>query len=292
MKKLTVSILLGFIVLSLCAFKNDEGAATIVSNLNLGSNVKNIDKNDDSAPEIDAKLDELNLLEVEREVEDEEGEEETQTVYQIQYPMGEDFDVTSYVEASDDSGEVTLTSFGQVDLEKIGVYEITVIATDSSMNASSLKMEVNVITKEDYDQKKSELEEARAQREREAAQRKAQEQRQAQIADLSKIAASGDLNALAQSMVGMGGDCYYIANLFLQSAYGISASNRSSTPISASEAQPGDIIFYQNGGLGTTHWAIYLGGTTALQGNFNGRTIIGSVYLPYGSAPIFYRTYH
>ena len=292
MKKLLVCILLGCMTLSLCAFNEEEGASTIVSNLNLGSNIKNINKKDDSAPVIDAKLDELNLLEVEREVENEDGEKEEVTVYQIQYPMGDDFDVTSYVEVSDDSDDVTLTTFGKVDLEKIGVYEVTVIATDASMNASSLKLEVNVITKEEYDKKKTELEEARAQREREAAQKKAEQARQAQIADLSRIAASGDLNALAQSMVGMGGDCYYIANLFLQSAYGISASDRSRTPISAAEAQPGDIIFYRNGGLGTTHWAIYLGGTTALQGNTNGRTVIGSVYLPYGSEPIFYHTYH
>lgn len=292
MKKLLVCFLLGCMTLSLCAFSEGDDAGTIVSSLNLGSNVKNINKKDDKAPEIEAKIDELNLLEVEREVENEDGEKEKVAVYQIQYPMGSDFDVMEYVEASDDESEVTLTSFGKVDLETKGVYEITVIATDEAMNASSLKLEVNVITKEEYDKKKNELEQARIQRERAEAQKKAQEAREAQRAQLSQIAASGDLYALAQSMVGMGGDCFYIANLFLQSAYGISASDRDRTPISASQARPGDIIFYQNGGLGTTHWAIYLGGTTALQGNYNGTTIIGSVYLNGASDPIFYHTYH
>lgn len=50
--------------------------------------------------------------------------------------------------------------------------------------------------------------------------------------------------------------------------------------------QPGNLIYYNNGGRGVDHIAIYIGNGLAVHGNYNGRTVIESVYIP-GGAPQF-----
>lgn len=103
--------------------------------------------------------------------------------------------------------------------------------------------------------------------------------------NLSDIS-NGDVWSIAQALVGTGGNCLYVANLFLQAYKGTTFS--SSNSYQTDSPQPGDVIYYTNGGTGTQHWAIYLGGDSAMHGNFNGTTIIGSVYLNNASSPIFY----
>ena len=60
------------------------------------------------------------------------------------------------------------------------------------------------------------------------------------------------------------------------------------TEVSYADAQPGDVVFYSDGGTGYQHYAIYLGGEMSLQGNWLGTTVIRSVYIN-GSAPQFRR---
>lgn len=52
------------------------------------------------------------------------------------------------------------------------------------------------------------------------------------------------------------------------------------------DPQPGNLIYYNNGGSGVNHIAIYIGNGLAVHGNYNGRTVIESVYIP-GGAPQF-----
>lgn len=52
------------------------------------------------------------------------------------------------------------------------------------------------------------------------------------------------------------------------------------------DPQPGNLIYYNNGGRGVDHIAIYIGNGLAVHGNYNGRTVIESVYIP-GGAPQF-----
>ena len=52
------------------------------------------------------------------------------------------------------------------------------------------------------------------------------------------------------------------------------------------DPQPGNLIYYNNGGRGVDHIAIYIGNGLAVHGNYNGRTVIESVYIP-GGAPRF-----
>jgi len=58
--------------------------------------------------------------------------------------------------------------------------------------------------------------------------------------------------------------------------------------VSAAEAQPGDLIYYADGGAGMAHIAVYAGNGQAVHGGFNGnQTVVGSAYV--GSGPVFIR---
>ena len=57
--------------------------------------------------------------------------------------------------------------------------------------------------------------------------------------------------------------------------------------VPASEARPGNLIFYNNGGRGIDHIAIYIGDGLAVHGNYNGCTVVESAYLPSAGAPQF-----
>lgn len=58
--------------------------------------------------------------------------------------------------------------------------------------------------------------------------------------------------------------------------------------ISGSQATPGDIVYYSNGGVGIAHVAVYIGGGQAVHGGWNGnQTVVAGVNLPGASAPVF-----
>jgi cell wall-associated NlpC family hydrolase len=58
--------------------------------------------------------------------------------------------------------------------------------------------------------------------------------------------------------------------------------------VSAAEAQPGDLAYYQNGGMGMAHIAVYVGNGMAVHGGWNGgSTVLYSVNV--GSGPVFIR---
>jgi len=58
--------------------------------------------------------------------------------------------------------------------------------------------------------------------------------------------------------------------------------------VSAAEAQPGDLIYYADGGSGMAHIAVYAGNGMAVHGGFNGnQTVVFSANV--GSGPVFIR---
>ncbi len=58
--------------------------------------------------------------------------------------------------------------------------------------------------------------------------------------------------------------------------------------VSAAEAQPGDLAYYENGGMGMAHIAVYVGNGQAVHGGWNGgTTALFSVNV--GSGPVFIR---
>lgn len=59
--------------------------------------------------------------------------------------------------------------------------------------------------------------------------------------------------------------------------------------IGAGSAAPGDLVYYNNGGVGGPHVAVYGGNGMAIHGGFNGMVKIFSVNLPNASAPRYFR---
>jgi len=58
--------------------------------------------------------------------------------------------------------------------------------------------------------------------------------------------------------------------------------------VSAAEAQPGDLIYYADGGAGMAHVAVYAGNGLAVHGGYNGnQTVVFSANV--GSGPVFIR---
>ncbi|WP_260980174.1 NlpC/P60 family protein [Agrococcus jejuensis] len=58
--------------------------------------------------------------------------------------------------------------------------------------------------------------------------------------------------------------------------------------IPASQATPGDIIYYSNGGFGSAHVAVYIGNGQAVHGGWNGnQTVVAGATIPGASAPVF-----
>ena len=59
------------------------------------------------------------------------------------------------------------------------------------------------------------------------------------------------------------------------------------TIVSASEAQPGDLIYYANGGMGVAHIAVYAGNGQAIHGGWLGnQTVVNSADIGSGSVYI------
>ena len=99
-----------------------------------------------------------------------------------------------------------------------------------------------------------------------------------------------DAYEVAYGLLGMGGSCFYIATLFCQRYWGKFLCMENVYQVY--DPQPGDILYYFDGGLGVEHWGIYLDENCSLQGNYNGTTIlINGYYLNNASYPIFLRFY-
>lgn len=189
------------------------------------------------------------------------------------------------------------------------------IVTAGESGLSEARLEVSATTPEELAAIRAELEAAaqREQEERAAAQRQQQEQRAAQQATArngasssssssssSSAAASGAASAgvsgsvvanAALAQVGAKQDCTALVRRAIAAA-GIGYTGMGNLfnlgpTIPMSQASPGDIIYYSNGGTGSAHVAIYIGGGRAVHGGWSGyNTVVAGVNIG-GSAPVF-----
>lgn len=104
---------------------------------------------------------------------------------------------------------------------------------------------------------------------------------------------AGSVYGAALGQLGNYQDCTMLVTNALRSVgiyhHGWPASYLSlGTVVSASEAQPGDVIYYANGGTGWAHVAIYAGNGQAVHGGWLGnQTVVNTAYV--GSGPVFIR---
>ena len=110
------------------------------------------------------------------------------------------------------------------------------------------------------------------------------------------VASSGlgaSIAAAAYAQLGVAQDCTMLATNSLAAVginyHGWPAGYLSlGRTVSAAEAQPGDLAYYQNGGMGMAHIAVYVGNGQAIHGGWNGgTTALFSVNV--GSGPVFIR---
>jgi cell wall-associated NlpC family hydrolase len=101
------------------------------------------------------------------------------------------------------------------------------------------------------------------------------------------------ISSAAMGQLGVGQDCTALVTNALRAAginhHGWPASYLSlGTQVSAGQAQPGDLVYYADGGMGAAHIAVYIGGGKAVHGGWNGgTTVIDSVNV--GSGPVYVR---
>jgi cell wall-associated NlpC family hydrolase len=99
--------------------------------------------------------------------------------------------------------------------------------------------------------------------------------------------------AAAYAQIGVAQDCTALATNALAAAginfHGWPAGYLSLGPtVSAAEAKAGDLIYYQNGGMGMAHIAVYVGNGQAVHGGWNGgTTALFSANV--GSGPVYIR---
>ncbi|MEX5261955.1 C40 family peptidase [Kocuria sp. CPCC 205263] len=101
------------------------------------------------------------------------------------------------------------------------------------------------------------------------------------------------ISSAAMGQLGVGQDCTALVTNALRAAginhHGWPASYLSlGTQVSAGQAQPGDLVYYADGGMGSAHIGVYIGGGKAVHGGWNGgTTVIDSVNV--GSGPVYVR---
>ena len=189
----------------------------------------------------------------------------------------DDIDFLDYVDINDES-DYEVKVINAEDSKTPGDKQIQVTAKDSRGNVSDAYIDINVISSEEWNQyvidKTNNYNRRRKENE-----------------EFEELKGRVDYDAfhLAEEFIGMPGGCNVVAQAFINSYYGEGYNIFDTYPVSKEEAMPGDIIYYVNGGLGDHHYAVYLGGASALQGNIYGTTVLGSVYMTYGTEPQFKR---
>jgi cell wall-associated NlpC family hydrolase len=117
----------------------------------------------------------------------------------------------------------------------------------------------------------------------------------AAVSPVTKVASGkgAAIAAAAYAQLGVDQDCTALASNSLAAVginfHGWPADYLSlGRTVSAAEAQPGDLVYYQNGGMGMAHIAVYVGNGMAVHGGWNGgTTALYSVNV--GSGPVFIR---
>jgi cell wall-associated NlpC family hydrolase len=110
-------------------------------------------------------------------------------------------------------------------------------------------------------------------------------------APVAKSGIGATIAAAALAQLGVAQDCTMLVTNSLAAAginyHGWPAGYLSlGRTVSQAEAQPGDLIYYADGGVGMAHIAVYIGNGQAVHGGFHGSTVVWSVNVG-GSAPVF-----
>lgn len=173
-----------------------------------------------------------------------------------------------------------------------GEYTIKYTAKDSSGNVGEASLKVKINATEDEEDETEEIKDALSNSESGSSSDSSSDTGSSVQAPQASTTA-GIVYAAAMNQLGVYQDCTMLVTNSLAAAgiyhHGWPASYLGlGTVISASEAVPGDIIYYADGGTGWAHVAVYAGGGQAIHGGYLGnQTVVASAYM--GSGPVFIR---
>ena len=193
---------------------------------------------------------------------------------------GEEVRLKEYIELTSQNNVRIISFSDESDHLDPGEHSIAVLGVDENGNSQTDILNFNVISEEEWNSYVRSI--------TRFASRKAGLNNN--LRD-EKGHADKDAVELAKSFIGMPGSCDKVAQAFITAYFGKGYSMYDTYQVSIDEIKPGDVIYYADGGVGLQHWALYLGGDSALHGNINNTTVIGSVYMNYGTTPTFYRIY-
>lgn len=190
----------------------------------------------------------------------------------------DDINYLDYVEVSDNSDIFEVNVIDEDNAKLPGERQVQIEAKDKRGNVTDAYLDVKIIDTAEWN-------------EYVADRTNHYNRRRSENIDFEELKGVVDYDAfhLAEEFVGMGGGCNVVAQAFIDAYFGEGFNIFDTYSVSKEEAKPGDVIFYTNGGLGDHHYAVYLGGSSALQGNIYGTTVLGSVYMTYGTEPQFQR---
>lgn len=200
----------------------------------------------------------------------------------------DEFDVNDYIIAVTDNVDGVITNYvvdGAVtkdgDVWEAGRHDLTITAQDSSGNVASTYLIVRV--KETV--KEEEVSETSSRSQSSYVNQNA--------SYVGSYAGGSAVASAALAQVGRYQDCTALVTNALR-AVGIYYHSSPAgyfalgTTVPASQAQPGDLIYYADAGLGIPHIAVYVGNGMAVHGGWNGnQTVVLSAYV--GSGPVFIR---
>lgn len=196
--------------------------------------------------------------------------------------VGDSFNAKDYVTRVYDviDGDLDYTVDSNVDTENAGNYAVTFKTVDKNGNEASVQLFVTV----------NEEEEEEAE---DTATTSGVNNQYNGSSNVGSSAYGGGIAGAALAQLGRYQDCTALVSNALASQgiyfHAYPAGYLSlGTIVSASQAQPGDIIYYADGGLGVAHVAVYIGNGQAVHGGWQGnQTVIASAYV--GSGPVFIR---
>lgn len=193
--------------------------------------------------------------------------------------------------------------------------DVTAVVTAGSPELDEARLQIAATTPEELQVIRDRIAAEQAAAEQAAAEQAAEEQAQAEAdsaatsnsssssssqtaaapagASVSAGAGMGSVIAnAALDQVGEAQDCVRLVRDSLEAAgiggyTGMGSLFNLGPTISQSQATPGDVIYYADGGTGRAHVAIYIGGGQAVHGGWSGyNTVVAGVNIG-GSAPVF-----
>lgn len=209
----------------------------------------------------------------------------------------------AFASSSDSGSQESLSALVARDAQ-----QVSGVVTAGESTLADVRLDVQATTPAELEQIRAELE-AAAEAEREE---QAQAQAAAATSSSSSSSSSGSSSSsssaassaapagasgsvianAALAQVGMAQDCTALVSRAIAAAgltyTGMVNLSSLGPVIPQSQASPGDIIYYADGGTGRAHIGIYIGGGRGVHGGWSGfNTVVAGVDIG-GSAPVFY----